>query len=173
MATRKHLHILLAFPNTYFADLNPKGQFDNLEAVTNEVKLMMDPNINPFAAVPDGAENSIPEKFVFLSVGHWMQGNIGEDRKNIGVTVKSFYETFKDKKNPPALVLKTSSVNSSYMDRNEIQKRIHLIRNMCKGKLPKVYILHGNFSNKEMNELLMPEIRRVAKLAEEKFDLYD
>ena len=46
----KHLHILLAFPNTYFADLNPKGQFDNLESVTNEVKLMMDPNADPFAA---------------------------------------------------------------------------------------------------------------------------
>jgi hypothetical protein len=39
----KHLHILLAFPNTYFADLNPQGQFDNLEAVTKEVKMMMDP----------------------------------------------------------------------------------------------------------------------------------
>ena len=64
-----------------------------------------------------------------------MQGNIGEDRKNIGVTIKSFYETFKDKKNPPALILKTSSVNSSYMDRNEIQKRVHSIRNMCKGKI--------------------------------------
>ena len=48
----KHLHILLAFPNTYFADLNPKGQFDNLESVTKEVKLMMDPNADPFAAQP-------------------------------------------------------------------------------------------------------------------------
>ena len=46
----KHLHILLAFPNTYFADLNSKGKFDNLESVTKEVKLMMDPNADPFAA---------------------------------------------------------------------------------------------------------------------------
>jgi hypothetical protein len=46
----KHLHILLAFPNTYFADLNPQGQFDNLEAVTKEVKMMMDPTADPFAA---------------------------------------------------------------------------------------------------------------------------
>jgi heterodisulfide reductase subunit C len=57
----KHLHILLAFPNTYFADLNPKGQFDNLEAVTNEVKLMMDPNANPYAAPPENA--APPKKF--------------------------------------------------------------------------------------------------------------
>ena len=51
----KHLHILLAFPNTYFGNLNPKGQFNNLEAVTNEVKLMMDPNVDPFAATADDA----------------------------------------------------------------------------------------------------------------------
>ena len=48
----KHLHILLAFPNTYFGDLNPKGQFDNLASVTAEVKLMMDPNADPYAAAP-------------------------------------------------------------------------------------------------------------------------
>lgn len=58
----KHLHILLAFPNTYFADLNPMGQFDNLESVTNEVKLMMDPNADPFAA-PVVDENAAPSKF--------------------------------------------------------------------------------------------------------------
>jgi len=58
----KHLHILLAFPNTYFADLNPKGQFDNLESVTKEVKLMLDPNANPFAAQPID-ENEVPSKF--------------------------------------------------------------------------------------------------------------
>ena len=58
----KHLHILLAFPNTYYADLNPKGQFDNLESVTREVKLMMDPNVDPFAAQPVD-ENAVPSKF--------------------------------------------------------------------------------------------------------------
>lgn len=54
----KHLHILLAFPNTYFADLNAKGKFDNLESVTNEVKLMMDPNADPYAAPPADAVSS-------------------------------------------------------------------------------------------------------------------
>jgi heterodisulfide reductase subunit C len=58
----KHLHILLAFPNTFYADLNPKGQFDNLESVTKEVKLMMEPNVDPFAAQPVD-ENAIPSKF--------------------------------------------------------------------------------------------------------------
>lgn len=58
----KHLHILLAFPNTYFADLHPKGQFDNLDSVTNEVKLMMDPTADPYAAAPV-TENTPPNKF--------------------------------------------------------------------------------------------------------------
>lgn len=59
----KHLHILLAFPNTYYGKTRPKGQFDNLEAVTKEVKMMMDPNVDPFAAPPEGAENAVPAKF--------------------------------------------------------------------------------------------------------------
>lgn len=46
----KHLHILLAFPNTYFANLNSKGRFSNLKSVTSEVKMMMDPSIDPFSA---------------------------------------------------------------------------------------------------------------------------
>ncbi|MES2411940.1 MAG: (Fe-S)-binding protein [Bacteroidota bacterium] len=70
----KHLHILLAFPNTYFADLNPKGQFDNLGSVTNEVKLMMDPNADPFAAQPVDA-NALPQKFGASDVQdlNWVQ----------------------------------------------------------------------------------------------------
>jgi len=58
----KHLHILLAFPNTYFAKLTPKGQFLNNPTVTKEVKLMMDPNADPFSA-PPAEEGQTPEKF--------------------------------------------------------------------------------------------------------------
>lgn len=70
----KHLHILLAFPNTFFADLNPLGEFNNLEAVTNEVKLMMDPNADPFAA-PAPAEGEVPAKFGASDVQdlNWVQ----------------------------------------------------------------------------------------------------
>ncbi len=57
----KHLHILLAFPNTYFADLNPQGQFDNLESVQKEVELMMDPDADPYAAMDEDAGE--PESF--------------------------------------------------------------------------------------------------------------
>ncbi|WP_396212475.1 4Fe-4S dicluster domain-containing protein [Flavobacterium sp.] len=70
----KHLHILLAFPNTFYADLNAKGKFDNLESVTKEVKLMMDPNADPFAAQPVD-DNSIPSKFGASDVQdlNWVQ----------------------------------------------------------------------------------------------------
>jgi heterodisulfide reductase subunit C len=70
----KHLHILLAFPNTYFANLNPEGQFDNLESVTKEVKMMMDPNADPFAAQPT-SENEAPAKFGASDVQdlNWVQ----------------------------------------------------------------------------------------------------
>ncbi|WP_430927703.1 4Fe-4S dicluster domain-containing protein [Polaribacter marinivivus] len=71
----KHLHILLAFPNTYFANLKPKGQFNNLASVTNEVKLMMDPDADPYAMPEEGAEETTPEKFGASDVTdlNWVQ----------------------------------------------------------------------------------------------------
>jgi len=71
----KHLHILLAFPNTFFANLNPKGQFNNLEAVTKEVKLMMDPDADPYANQEEGAEDTAPGKFGASDVTdlNWVQ----------------------------------------------------------------------------------------------------
>ncbi|SDB34855.1 4Fe-4S dicluster domain-containing protein [Flavobacteriaceae bacterium MAR_2010_188] len=59
----KHLHILLAFPNTYYGKVRPQGQFKNLDSVTNEVKMMMDPSVDPFAAAPEGEADDVPEKF--------------------------------------------------------------------------------------------------------------
>tara|TARA_R100001377_G_scaffold50634_1_gene29494 strand:- start:77 stop:1393 length:1317 start_codon:yes stop_codon:yes gene_type:complete len=98
--------------------------------------------------------DSIPEDFAYLNVGHWMQGDFGHDRKNIALTVKSFYETFKNKENPPALILKTCRVNASIGDREVIQRKISDIRDSIEGKsLPSVYLLHGEFTDKEMNEL--------------------
>ena len=97
---------------------------------------------------------SIPEDFAYLVVGHWMQGDFGHDRKNIALTVKSFYETFKGKENKPALILKTCRVNASIGDKEGIQKRIDEIRSSVDGKdLPSVYLLHGEFTEEEMNEI--------------------
>lgn len=69
----KHLHILLAFPNTFYADLNAKGKLNNLESVTKEVKLMMDPNADPFAAPAN--PDAVPAKFGASDVQdlNWVQ----------------------------------------------------------------------------------------------------
>ena len=98
--------------------------------------------------------DSIPEQFCFLFLGHWINGDLGEDRKNTGLLVKAFFETFKNKKNKPALILKTSQVGSSYVDRDEILKKIKMIRKTVNSKdLPNVYLLHGEFTDSEINEL--------------------
>lgn len=97
--------------------------------------------------------NYIKESFLFLFVGHWLQGNIGEDRKNISGLIKNFLETFKDKKNKPALLLKTSGANYSILDKEEIIEKINAIRSQIKGDLPNIYLLHGELSDNEMNEL--------------------
>ena len=96
----------------------------------------------------------IPENFAYLFVGHWLQGSLGHDRKNVGLLIKAFYEVFKNKSNAPALILKASCGKGSIMDRREILKRIHSIRKSVPGKkLPNVYLIHGDFSDEEMNEL--------------------
>ena len=72
----KHLHIILAFPNTFYGKLEPKGELNNLDAVTNEVKLMMDPNADPFAApANEDAAEEVPEKFGASDVQdlNWVQ----------------------------------------------------------------------------------------------------
>jgi glycosyltransferase involved in cell wall biosynthesis len=98
--------------------------------------------------------SSIKEKFAYLFVGHWIQGDIGEDRKNVGLLIKSFYETFKNKTNKPALILKTSQAGSSYVDREEILKKIKAIKKTVNSNnLPNVYLLHGEFTDEEMNSL--------------------
>ena len=103
---------------------------------------------------PCSLDFDIKEKFAYLFVGHWMQGDLGEDRKNIGLLVKAFYETFKNKTNKPALILKTSQTSSSYVDREEILKKIKLIKKTVNSNnLPNIYLLHGEFTDEEMNEI--------------------
>ena len=96
---------------------------------------------------------NIKESFVFLYTGHWLQGKLGQDRKDTGMLVKTFLETFKNKSKQPALLLKTSGATFSVIDRNEIVEKIENVKNTVSGKLPKVYFLHGDLTDEEMNEL--------------------
>lgn len=98
--------------------------------------------------------DDIEEDFCFLFVGHWLSGDIGEDRKNVGYMLKAFLEIFKNKKGlKPALILKTSQVTNSIMDRDEVLKKIDAIKQTVKGDLPNVYLLHGDLEDKDMNDL--------------------
>jgi glycosyltransferase involved in cell wall biosynthesis len=99
------------------------------------------------------ALDEIKESFCYLFVGHWLQGNFGQDRKNVGWTIKAFLETFKNKKNAPALILKTQHANASITDKENIQRKIDEVRKTVKGTLPNIYIIHGELSDNEVNEL--------------------
>ena len=107
-------------------------------------------NANPTTAF-DLSE--INESFCYLFVGHWMQGDLGHDRKNVGYTVKSFLETFKNKQSKPALILKTQQVGSSILDRDRILKRIDQIRSTVRGSLPNIYLVTGDLTDEQMNQL--------------------
>ena len=95
----------------------------------------------------------VKESFNFLYVGHWLQGGLGEDRKDTGMLVKVFLETFKNKKNKPGLIMKTSGATVSILDREDILKKITDIKETIKGDLPNVYLLHGDLTDDEMNGL--------------------
>ena len=97
--------------------------------------------------------DEIEENFCYLFVGHWLQGEIGEDRKNTGLMLKTFLETFQNKKEKPALILKTSGAGASVMDREDMLKKIDAIRNQVGENLPNVYLLHGELSDKDINNL--------------------
>ena len=103
--------------------------------------------------VNDTLEDLIKEDFNFLFVGHWLQGEMGQDIKDVGMLIKTFLETFKDKKQKPGLILKVSCGNYSIMDRDEILDRIRRIEEHIGGDLPSIYLLHGELTDDEVNEL--------------------
>ena len=96
---------------------------------------------------------NIKESFNFLYVGHWLQGGLGKDRKDTGMLVKVFLETFKNVKTAPGLILKTGGATLSILDREDILKKIKSIKSNIQGKLPNIYLLHGDLDDEEVNQL--------------------
>ena len=97
--------------------------------------------------------DNIKERFIFLYTGHWLQGNLGQDRKDTGMLVKVFLETFKNIKNKPALIMKTSGAGYSVLDRQTMLGKINEIKASIDGDLPNIYLFHGDFMDVEINEL--------------------
>ncbi len=103
----------------------------------------------------DMLNEKVPEKYAFLSVGQWTKGGYGEDRKDLGKTIKLFWETFANQKKQPALILKTNGATYSILDREDILNKISTVKSQFPSdwKLPNIYLLHGSFSDEEMNYL--------------------
>jgi len=158
-------HSKNVFENSKYGYQNPQGQQGTME-LTKPIEVLhncIDTNIFGKKA-PTDAEftktlNTIPETFCFAFVGHWLRGEYSEDRKNVGVLIKLFLETFKQitDRPLPALILKTSSAGFSILDREEILTKIQQLKDsvVLTGvqKLPNVYLLHGELTEKEMNTL--------------------
>tara|TARA_Y100000992_G_scaffold101544_1_gene65963 strand:+ start:1999 stop:3327 length:1329 start_codon:yes stop_codon:yes gene_type:complete len=124
-----------------------------LEVLFEGVDLNIYKKTNKFSKELVEQMETIEEDFCFLHVGHWLQGKLGEDRKDLGMLVKVFCETFKNQKNPPALVLKTSGATPCIIDREDILDKIENIKHQVVGNLPNIYVLHGDLRDEEINEL--------------------
>ena len=100
----------------------------------------------------DGFEMDIKEDFAFLFVGHWLKGDLGQDRKDVGMLIRTFVESFKGKDDKPALVLKTSSATFSIKEREVFRKRIEQLVEGVENP-PSIYLLFGDLTDNEMNGL--------------------
>jgi glycosyltransferase involved in cell wall biosynthesis len=104
--------------------------------------------------------DSITESFAYLFVGHWLQGDLGQDRKDVGMLINTFLNTFMNEpeSNRPALILKTSLAGFSLIERHSIEDKIYQIKHMIRetgftGTFPNIYLLFGDLNDSEMNEL--------------------
>lgn len=157
-------------PSTFVKTTMENVSFDIQDENTKELKGQLK-NTKPIEVLFEGADTNIykktkefsktfldemknvEESFNFLYVGHWLQGKIGEDRKDTAMLVKVFLETFKNKKKKPGLILKTSGASFSVLDREDILQKINKIKQSVSGDLPNIYLLHGDFYDDEINEL--------------------
>lgn len=156
-------HAKKVFQDTKIEVRNPQDQVINRIELTTPIEVLFEGvNTDIYKFIPDEeleetelitSLDEVEEEFCFLFVGHWLQGALGEDRKNVGLMIKIFLETFKNKKTKPALILKTSGGGSSIMDRDEILAKINAIRDTVTGTLPNIYLIHGELSEIEVNNL--------------------
>lgn len=148
-------HSKTSFLNSVFQQQNQQGQIVGEVKVNKPIEVLFEGvDLDTFVSKKGNFPLEIKEDFAYLCVGHWLQGDFGEDRKNIGYTIKAFLEVFKNKKKAPALILKTPVGNSSYMGRDELVKRVEQLKSSVNAtRLPSIYILNGDLSEEQLNEL--------------------
>lgn len=150
------------FMNTKFDKINSQTkQKEGVLSLTTPIEVLFEgldidtfTKTNEISAKIVESLSEVNEKFCFLFTGHWLQGDFKQDRKNIGLLIRLFYETFKNKQNAPALILKTSGGTFSHTDRLNIINKINSIKSSVSAvRLPNVYLLHGDLTESEMNSL--------------------
>ncbi len=111
-----------------------------------------------------GIDLDIKEDFAYLFVGHWLKGALGQDRKDVGMLIKCFAAAFEGQEDRPALVLKTSSATFSVKERENFRRKIEDLVKEFKNP-PSIYLIFGELTNKEMNELYNhPKIKTMITL---------
>jgi glycosyltransferase involved in cell wall biosynthesis len=145
------------FRQVAFNQNNQQGQFVKTLQLEKPIEVLFEGlDLNDYykdSSCESDLLKDIPENFCFLYTGHWLPGKYGEDRKNVSTLVKTFLQTFRDISVKPALLLKTNKVDYSLLDKEEILNDIRNIQNQVKGDLPNIYILHGEFTNEELNQI--------------------
>lgn len=158
------VHAKKVFEATQAEERNPNGQVTRKIQIEKPVEVLFEGvDLNTYFEINNDdlpetdlitSLDNIDENFAFLFVGHWLQGEFGQDRKNVGQTIKVFLETFKNKHNAPALILKTAVHNGSIMDHTEVLNKINSIKSTVKAKkLPNIYLIHGELEEEDMNHL--------------------
>lgn len=148
-------HSKSVFEKTIYEEENKQTGVKNTLKLNTKVEVLFEgvDITKYFKSASNFDLSSIKEEFCFLFVGTWLPGDFGQDRKNIGYTIKAFLETFKNKPTQPALILKTGLGTSSHMNSDVIFKKIDLIRRSVKGKLPNIYFIDGDMNDSEVNAL--------------------
>jgi len=99
--------------------------------------------------------DSVDTDFNFLFVGHWLQGDLGQDRKDVGMMIKTFCTVFKNlpKNQQPGLILKTSGAGFGVGDREGIAEKIKFTTKEFGDKCPPIHLVFGDLSESELNDL--------------------
>jgi glycosyltransferase involved in cell wall biosynthesis len=155
------VHAKNVFENTSYDKKDQHGNIIQQLKCTTKIDVLFEGlDLEVFNKQPSTTFNldTIKEDFAFLFVGHWMQGEFGHDRKDVGGMIRTFLETFKDsaKRNQPALILKTSSATFSIIDREQVLQKIEQIKlsmGIDPALLPNIYVVHGDLSQAELNNL--------------------
>ncbi len=141
---------------SYIEKDNRTGQIVNTFKISKPIEVLFEGYNKSFEVdeIKNISElNKINEEFAFLFVGHWLPGELGHDRKDIGMMIKSFCHAFNKEKKKPALIIKTSSAGFSVRDREAMAGRIEECTKEFGKECPSIYLLHGECSDLEMNGL--------------------